>query len=136
MANHYSDWDHKQSMKVSLMTFGYKFGVPYDADLVFDVRFLQNPNFVPELKALTGEDENVQRYVLENKEAVDFLRHLQDLFVFLMPLFERERRSYLTVAIGCTGGRHRSVAIARKLQKLFIENEYNVRIRHRDIHRT
>lgn len=136
MARHFSDSDHKQSMRVSLMTFGYKFGVPYDADLVFDVRFLQNPNFVPELKELTGEHEAVQQYVFENKEAEGFLQHLQNLFVFLFPLFEQERRSYLTVAIGCTGGRHRSVAIALKLQKVFLSLGHEVQIRHRDIHRT
>ena len=136
MARHFSDLDHKQSMRVSLMTFGYKFGVPYDTDLVFDVRFLKNPNFVPELKELTGEDEAVQRYVFENKNAEGFIQHLQNLFVFLFPLFEQERRSYLTVAIGCTGGRHRSVAIALKLQQVFLSLGHDVKIRHRDMHRS
>jgi len=136
MARHFSDLDSKQSMRVSLMTFGYKFGVPYDADLVFDVRFLKNPNFVPELKTLTGEHAEVQRYVFENKDAAGFVQHLQNLFVFLFPLFEQERRSYLTVAIGCTGGRHRSVAIALKLQQVFLSLGHEVQIRHRDIHRT
>ena len=136
MARHFSDVDHKQSMRISLMTFGYKFGVPYDADLVFDVRFLQNPNFVPELKALTGEQEEVQRYVFERTEAEGFVQHLQRLFVFLFPLFEQERRSYLTVAIGCTGGRHRSVAVALRLQQVFLSLGHEVPVRHRDIHRT
>ncbi len=136
MARHFSDVDPKQAMRVSLLTFGYKFGVPYDADLVFDVRFLQNPNFVPELKDLTGEHEEIQRYVFENKEAEGFLQHLQNLFVFLFPLFEKERRSYLTVAIGCTGGRHRSVAVALRLQQVFVSLGHDVQIRHRDIHRT
>jgi len=136
MARHFSDVDHKQPMRVSLMTFGYKFGVPYDADLVFDVRFLQNPNFVPELKELTGEHEAVQQYVFDNKNAEGFLKHLQDLFAFLFPLFEQERRSYLTVAIGCTGGRHRSVSIALRLQQIFLSLGHEVQIRHRDMNRS
>jgi len=136
MARHFGDVDHRQSMRISLLTFGYKFGVPYDADLVFDVRFLHNPNFVPELKTLTGEQEEVQRYVFERSEAEGFVQHLQRLFVFLFPLFEQERRSYLTVAIGCTGGRHRSVAVALRLQQVFLSLGHDVPVRHRDIHRT
>jgi len=136
MARHFGDVDHRQSMRISLLTFGYKFGVPYDADLVFDVRFLHNPNFVPELKTLTGEQEEVQRYVFERSEAEGFVQHLQRLFVFLFPLFEQERRSYLTVAIGCTGGRHRSVAVALRLQEVFLSLGHEVPVRHRDIHRT
>ncbi len=136
MARHFGDVDHRQSMRISLLTFGYKFGVPYDADIVFDVRFLHNPNFVPELKTLTGEQEEVQRYVFERSEAEGFVQHLQRLFVFLFPLFEQERRSYLTVAIGCTGGRHRSVAVALRLQQVFLSLGHDVPVRHRDIHRT
>jgi len=136
MARHYSEWDAKQSLRVSLLTFGFKYGVPYDADLVFDVRFLQNPNFVPELKPLTGENELVQRYVLNSKDTEGLLQHLERLFAFLLPMFERERRSYLTIAIGCTGGRHRSVAIALQLHKSFVTQGYPVTIRHRDMHRT
>lgn len=136
MARHFGDVDHRQSMRISLLTFGYKFGVPYDADLVFDVRFLHNPNFVPDLKTLTGEQEEVQRYVFERSEAEGFVQHLQRLFVFLFPLFEQERRSYLTVAIGCTGGRHRSVAVALRLQQVFLSLGHDVPVRHRDIHRT
>lgn len=136
VARHYGGLDQKQSMKVSLMTFGYKFGVPYDADLVFDVRFLKNPNFVPELKDLTGEHPEVQQYVFANKDAEMFVQHLQNLFVFLFPLFEQERRSYLTIAVGCTGGRHRSVAIALKLQQIFHSLGHDVKIRHRDMHRS
>lgn len=134
MARHYGRTDHTQSMGISLMTFGYKYGVPYDVDLMFDVRFLQNPNFVPELKSLTGQDDAVQKYVFQHKEAEELLRHLGDLFAFLLPLFEKERRSYLTVAIGCTGGRHRSVAIATRLQTSWRALGYEVTIRHRDIH--
>lgn len=134
MVRHYSEWT--QAMQVVILTFGYKFGVPYDADLVFDVRFLQNPNFVPELQPLTGNHESVQRYVLENKEAEALLEHLKNFFEFLLPLLERERRSYLTIAIGCTGGRHRSVAIANKVKDLFTPWRYPVTLRHRDMDRS
>ncbi len=123
-----------QGLNISLVTFGFKFGVPYDIDLLFDVRFLQNPNFVPDLKFLTGEDARVQAYVLETPEAKVFLGHLESLFGFLLPLFERERRSYLTVGIGCTGGRHRSVALAACLKDQFQKMGHSVMVRHRDIH--
>ncbi len=136
MVRQYGDPEHRHSMKVFVLTFGYKFGVPYEADLVFDVRFLQNPHFVPELKPLTGNEENIQQYVLDNKEAQGFLEHMKALFAFLLPLFERERRSYLTIAIGCTGGRHRSVAIANKVKELFGALGYNVTLTHRDLDRS
>ncbi len=136
MVQHYGDRDHRHAMKVSVMTFGYKFGVPYEADLVFDVRFLQNPHFVPELKPLTGNEKNIQQYVLENKEAQGFLEHMKNLFTFLLPLFEREQRSYLTIAIGCTGGRHRSVAIANKVKDLFALLGYSATLSHRDLDRS
>ncbi len=132
----YSDGDHRHSMKVFVMTFGYKFGVPYEADLVFDVRFLQNPHFLPELRPLTGNEKNVQRYVLENKDAGDFLEHMKRFFEFLLPLFEREQRSGLTIAIGCTGGRHRSVAIANKVKDLFAGLGYGATLIHRDVDRS
>lgn len=135
MVQQYGDPDHRHSMKVSVMTFGYKFGVPYEADLVFDVRFLQNPHFVPELKPLTGNEIHIQQYVLENKEAQGFLEHMKHFFAFLLPLFERERRSYLTIAIGCTGGRHRSVAIANKVKDLFALLGYKATLSHRDMDR-
>ncbi len=101
--------------------------------MVFDVRFLRNPHFVEALNPLTGEHEDVQQYVLETDEAKSFLSHLNELFEFLLPLFERENRSYLTIAIGCTGGRHRSVAIAVRLQELLARLGYQVEIRHREI---
>ena len=134
VSRQYGNWDQKRPMGISLLTFGYKYGVPYDVDMVFDVRFLRNPNFVPDLQPLTGEDEKVQRYVLESKESETFLRHLNDLFSFIFPLFESERRSYLTIAIGCTGGRHRSVAISSRLRPMCAAMGYEVTWRHRDIH--
>ncbi len=122
-------------LTISLVTFGFKFGVPYDIDLLFDVRFLQNPFFVPDLKPLTGEDPKVQSYVLTDPDAVAFIGQLEGLFKFLVPLFERERRSYVNVGIGCTGGRHRSVAIAGRLQESFAAIGYQATIAHRDINK-
>ncbi len=123
-------------MTISLVTFGYKFGVPYDIDLLFDVRFLRNPFFVPELKPLTGEDERVQEYVFDDPSAAQFLEQLRGFFAFLMPLFERDQRSYLSIGIGCTGGRHRSVAIATKLKERFATLGYEVSVTHRDLQKS
>jgi len=120
-------------LTISLLTFGFKFGVPYDVDLLFDVRFLRNPYFVQDLKPLTGEDPKVRNYVLSDPDAVTFIEKLDNLFQFLIPLFERERRSYLNVGIGCTGGRHRSVAIALRLQESFAAAGYQVSVVHRDL---
>lgn len=122
-------------LTVSLVTFGYKFGVPYDIDLLFDVRFLRNPFFIPDLKPLTGEDPRVRAYVLADPDAIAFIGQLEGFFKFLIPLFERERRSYVNVGIGCTGGRHRSVAIAGRLQESFSVLGYQVTVSHRDLHR-
>jgi RNase adapter protein RapZ len=122
-------------LTISLVTFGYKFGLPYDIDLLFDVRFLRNPFFVPDLKPLTGEDPRVRNYVLTDPDAVAFIGQLEGLFKFLIPLFERERRSYVNVGIGCTGGRHRSVAIAGRLQEMFPALGYQVTVAHRDLNR-
>ncbi|WP_455387674.1 RNase adapter RapZ [Petrachloros mirabilis] len=122
-----------RKLTISLITFGYKFGVPYDIDMLFDVRFLRNPFFVPDLKPLTGEDPRVLSYVLNDSEAKAFLDQLEHLFKLLIPLFERERRSYLNVGIGCTGGCHRSVAIAKRLQESFTAAGYHVTLSHRDL---
>jgi len=104
------------AMAVTFLSFGFKYGVPSQADLVFDVRFLPNPYFVPELQPLTGRDAPVAKYVLDRSETKEFLTKVQDLLDFLMPSYQREGKAYLTVAVGCTGGKHRSVAIARALQ--------------------
>ncbi len=135
LARQFSQERLPRRLTISLITFGYKFGVPYDIDLLFDVRFLKNPFFVPELKALTGEDPRVRAYVLTDPDAVAFLGQLEQLFKFLIPLFERERRSYLNVAIGCTGGRHRSVSIGKRLQETFAASGYNATLIHRDLHK-
>jgi UPF0042 nucleotide-binding protein len=133
MIRHYQESSEEQALKVSLLSFGYKFGVPVDVDLVFDVRFLRNPHFVPDLQPLTGEYPEIQQFVLENQEGKDFLGHLRDLFAFLLPLFEREQRNYLTIAFGCTGGRHRSVAMVLSMKDILKTLGYDVTLRHREI---
>lgn len=120
-------------LTISIVTFGYKFGVPFDIDLLFDVRFLKNPFFVPELKPLSGNDPPVRTFVLTDPEAGPLIQHLEGLLKFLLPLFHRERRSYLTIAIGCTGGRHRSVAVANRLRESLSTLGYEVGLKHRDI---
>ena len=104
-----------QGPSVSVLSFGYRYGIPPQADLVFDVRFLPNPFFVPELKAFNGRDPRVASYVLDRPETESFLEKLNDLCNFLLPHFQREGKAYLTAAIGCTGGKHRSVAVAHAL---------------------
>ena len=133
MIKHYREQEDEQALKISLLSFGYKFGIPVDVDLVFDVRFLRNPHFVPDLQPLTGEHDEIQQFVLNNQEGKDFLEHLRKLFAFLLPLFEREQRSYLTIAFGCTGGRHRSVAMSLQMRNVLKALGYDVTLRHREI---
>ncbi len=124
-------------MAISVMSFGFKYGVPSNADLVFDVRFLPNPFFVPELKALTGRDERVASYVLNRAEAQEFCDRLFDFLSFLMPRYQTEGKSYVTVAIGCTGGKHRSVALSEIIAKRLRETTWGTgaQVTHRDIER-
>ncbi|MBK6939151.1 MAG: RNase adapter RapZ [Planctomycetes bacterium] len=117
---------------VSVLSFGFKFGIPLDCDLVFDVRFLKNPHYVPSLKKKTGEDEDVQRYVLADPEAGRFLKRLIGFVKPLLPLYIREGKAYLNVGIGCTGGKHRSVVMARELAKALVDRRWAVHITHRD----
>jgi UPF0042 nucleotide-binding protein len=117
---------------VSVLSFGFKFGIPLDCDLVFDVRFLKNPHYVPSLKKKTGEDEDVQRYVLADPEAGRFLKRLISFVKPLLPLYIREGKAYLNVGIGCTGGKHRSVVMARELAKALADRRWAVHITHRD----
>ena len=133
LSRHFTQEQSARRLTISLITFGYKFGVPYDIDLLFDVRFLRNPYFVPDLKPLTGEDPRVRSYVLDDPDAKGFLDRLEQFFAYMIPLFERERRSYLNVGIGCTGGRHRSVVIAKRLQESFSSAGYHVTLSHRDL---
>ena len=119
---------------VTILSFGFKYGIPADADLVFDVRFLPNPYYVDELKALTGNDKPIQDYVLGCPQAGEFLDKLEDMINFLIPNYVLEGKNSLVIAIGCTGGKHRSVTLANKLYERLRENtDYAVRIEHRDI---
>jgi UPF0042 nucleotide-binding protein len=122
-------------MRIQVLSFGFKHGIPGDADLVIDVRFLVNPYFVPELKDLDGETAAVKQFVLQNDDARLFLLKYFDLLDYLIPLYEKEGKAYLTIAIGCTGGRHRSVAIARRLHEHVQTAGREVAITHRDIDR-
>ncbi|MCR4589339.1 MAG: RNase adapter RapZ [Lachnospiraceae bacterium] len=119
---------------ITVLSFGYKYGIPSDSDLVFDVRFLPNPYYIDELKQKSGEDKEVQDYVMGFKEAGVFLDKLQDLIEFLIPNYVIEGKNQLVIAIGCTGGKHRSVTLAKKLFERLSEKEsYGLRIEHRDI---
>ncbi len=120
-------------MKINIVSFGFRYGIPNDADLIIDVRFLANPYFVPELKPLDGETEAVRNYVLSRGETVIFLEKYLDLIDYLIPLYEKEGKAYLTIGVGCTGGRHRSVAIARTLFEHISKPGKRVEIIHRDI---
>ncbi|MDA8270034.1 MAG: RNase adapter RapZ [Actinomycetota bacterium] len=122
-------------MRISVVSFGYKYGIPRDVDLIFDVRFVPNPHWIPELRPHTGLDKAVKDYVLAQSESIEFLSKLDDLFQFLLPAFEREGKSYLNVAIGCTGGKHRSVVMAEELLTLFRKRGFDPRVSHRDISR-
>lgn len=118
---------------VSLVSFGFKYGVPIDSDLVFDVRFLPNPNFVPHLKAYTGNDANVVDYMNSHDATREFLDHVQSFVEFLLPQYEKEGKSYVTISIGCTGGRHRSVMIANAIGHHLEGRNYRVKTSHRDV---
>ena len=120
-------------MVISVTSFGYKYGVPSEADLVFDARFLPNPNFVPALKPLTGSHAPVIRYMKRQRETARFLRKLDDFLTYVVPQYVREGKSYLTLGIGCTGGRHRSVMIANAIADRLSEKGYTVKTRHRDV---
>ncbi|HEY3567507.1 MAG TPA: RNase adapter RapZ [Thermoanaerobaculia bacterium] len=122
-------------MVVSLVSFGFKHGIPYGTDLLFDVRFLPNPHFVPGLREQTGQDEGVQAYLDRQLDFGELVGRLADLLAYLLPRYRRENRSYLSVAIGCTGGRHRSVAMAERLKAALEEQGWPARVIHRDISR-
>ena len=123
-----------KNLYITVMSVGFKYGIPQDADLVFDVRFLPNPYYIDTLRAKTGNDTEVQEYVMSNERGRIFLKKLTDLFDFLLPNYILEGKTQLVVAVGCTGGKHRSVTIANALYQHVSQNEsYGVRIEHRDI---
>ena len=127
---------HKQesgkNILVSCVSFGFRQGVPQDADLVFDVRFLPNPHFVPEFRPLTGRDPKVARYIRSFPQTREFIRRISELLVYLLPHYIREGKSYLTISFGCTGGQHRSVMMAEEVGKLLQKAGYRVKVVHRD----
>lgn len=125
----------RDALTVSLMSFGFKHGAPYDADLVFDVRFLPNPHFVDALKRLDGRDAPVEEFVMSFEESRQLLAKIEDLLRFLLPLYRREGKAYLTVALGCTGGRHRSVTLVELLRRSLEGAGLAPVVRHRDIDR-
>lgn len=120
---------------ITLVSFGYKHGLPLDADLVFDIRFLPNPHYVPELQPLSGLDSEVSKFVLDSPLTQKYLKHFKKFIDFLIPNFIEEGKTHLTVAIGCTGGRHRSVAVAETIKSYFESKEHMVVVEHRDIER-
>jgi UPF0042 nucleotide-binding protein len=122
-------------LQIAVESFGYKHGLPIDADIVMDVRFLPNPHWEDALRPLTGHDPAVRDFVLERAQASDFLDRFEGLMLSLLPSYEVEGKSYLTVAVGCTGGRHRSVAVSEELARRLREHSYAVRTGHRDLSR-
>jgi UPF0042 nucleotide-binding protein len=125
--------DTDKNLLVSSISFGYKNGVPPEADLVFDVRFLPNPHFVPEFRHLTGRHPKVAKYIREFPQTTEFLDRITQLLLFLLPHYIEEGKSYLTVAFGCTGGQHRSVMISEEVRKRLAKEGYRVKAVHRDI---
>ncbi|MCS6950323.1 MAG: RNase adapter RapZ [Armatimonadota bacterium] len=127
--------EHKAGIAVNVVSFGFKYGIPPEADLVFDVRFLANPHYIAHLRPLDGRDAPIREYVLSDPLAEDFIRRLYDLIEFTLPQYIREGKAYLTIAIGCTGGRHRSVVIAEQVVQFLREKGYRVYVQHRDVRR-
>lgn len=123
------------SMRVSIRSFGFKHGAPRDVDVMFDVRFLPNPHWEPELRPLTGKDDAVRTYVLGKEDATEFVEKATDMLQFLLPRFRQEGKSYVAIGVGCTGGKHRSVAIAEELARRVGMTDASVVVRHRDIER-
>ncbi len=126
----------RHPLAISVMSFGYRFGIPTDADLVFDVRFLPNPNYVKELRPYTGRDARVVRFMRALPETREFLRRAGGLLGYVLPHYIREGKSYLTIAFGCTGGRHRSVMVAEAIGRALARLGYQARVAHRDLERS
>ena len=131
IAEQFSDQEQAQSFRIEVMSFGFKYGIPIDADLVFDVRFLPNPYYLPELRNQTGEDQAVYDYVMNHEESESFYQHLLALIEPILPSYKKEGKSVLTIAVGCTGGQHRSVAFAKRIAEDLAKN-WPVNESHRD----
>jgi UPF0042 nucleotide-binding protein len=126
-------YPEQEAMKILILTFGYKYGIPIQADIVLDVRFIPNPFYEEELVDSNGSSEKVKDYVLKFNETKEFLRRLEDFILYLIPYYIREGKSYLTVALGCTGGKHRSVAIGEILASFLKGKGYSIELEHRDV---
>lgn len=128
----FQDKKSEGSISVHINSFGFRYGVPPDSDLVFDVRFLPNPNYIPEFKHLTGRHPSVARYIRSFPQTTEFINRISELLIYLLPHYIREGKSYLTISFGCTGGRHRSVLIANEIYKRLRKAGFHVNERHRD----
>ncbi len=135
IAERFRDRRHPSEIMINVTSFGYRNGVPADSDLVFDVRFLPNPNYIPRFKHLSGENPAVARYIRSFPQTVEFLARISDLLIYLLPHYIREGKSYLTIAFGCTGGQHRSVMIADEIRKQLVRAGFEAKVSHRDISR-
>ncbi|TKJ34372.1 RNase adaptor protein RapZ [bacterium (candidate division B38) B3_B38] len=125
--------EKRKSLLLSIVSFGYKFGIPYDSDLVFDIRFLPNPFFTDELRDKNGLHKEVDEYVASDSHYKEFIEKVESLLLFLIPHYIEEGKTYLTISIGCTGGRHRSVVVANKIKDILYKHNYKVKLVHRDI---
>jgi UPF0042 nucleotide-binding protein len=123
----------ESKIMIYVTSFGYRHGVPADSDLVFDVRFLPNPNYIPAFKKLTGRNPQVARYIRSFPQTVEFIQRISDLLIYLLPHYIREGKSYLTIGFGCTGGHHRSVMIAEQIHKNLAQAGYRAKVTHRDL---
>ena len=123
----------EKQLSITILSFGFKYGIPVDSDLVFDVRFIPNPFYIPELKPYSGNDEPVKNYVLAQEETKGFIKRVDELLEFLIPNYKKEGKRQLIISIGCTGGRHRSVAIANAIYESLNSKDYNISVEHRDI---
>lgn len=122
----------ESAFSVNITSFGYKYGIPMEADLVFDMRFITNPYYVPSLKKLTGNNKKVSNYVLKTQVAQDFIAQLHAMITSMVPFYMKEGKQHLNIAFGCTGGQHRSVAMANEMARIFKEDGYRVTLRHRE----
>ena len=129
----FQGWGTSETTRISLVSFGYKYGLPNYADIIFDLRFLPNPHFVEELRPLTGKDQPVIDFILESPKACFYLERLVDFLNFCLPLYIQEGKSYLTICLGCTGGRHRSVTLVEHLAKVLRQMGHPIHVHHRDI---
>ncbi|AIY81574.1 RNase adapter RapZ [Clostridium botulinum] len=134
MNEHYGDnIESEKQLSITVLSFGFKYGIPVDSDLVFDVRFIPNPFYIPELKQYSGNDKSVKDYVLKQEETITFVEKLQDMLEYLVPNYIKEGKRQLIISIGCTGGRHRSVAIANEIYERLNKGNYKAKIEHRDV---